>query len=197
MTDYPEIPEDILESIQVMSPTLYQYYKGLEERRIVINDALDNDIIERVALPLIEMDNDGTGAPIDIVLSSPGGSVFDAMVLCDIIDRLKTPTTITVMGYAYSMGSIILMAGFNNENVKKVCYPFSTALVHSGSTHMEGAANIVKDTFHFTQRFEELIKSYILSHSYITEEEYNKMERYEWYMLADDMLRLGLVDEVL
>ena len=62
---------------------------------------------------------------------------------------------------------------------------------------MEGAANIVKDTFHFTQRFEELIKSYILSHSYITEEEYNKMERYEWYMLADDMLRLGLVDEVL
>lgn len=197
MTDYPEIPEDILESIQVMSPTLYQYYKGLEERRIVINDALDNDIIERVALPLIEMDNDGTGAPIDIVLSSPGGSVFDAMVLCDIIDRLKTPTTITVMGYAYSMGNIILMAGFNNENVKKVCYPFSTALVHSGSTYMEGAANIVKDTFHFTQRFEELIKSYILSHSYITEEEYNKMERYEWYMLADDMLRLGLVDEVL
>mgnify|MGYP002957529885 FL=1 len=197
MTDYPEIPEDILESIPVMSPTLYQYYKGLEERRIVINDALDNDIIERVALPLIEMDNDGTGAPIDIVLSSPGGSVFDAMVLCDIIDRLKTPTTITVMGYAYSMGSIILMAGFNNENVKKVCYPFSTALVHSGSTYMEGAANIVKDTFHFTQRFEELIKSYILSHSYITEEEYNKMERYEWYMLADDMLRLGLVDEVL
>lgn len=197
MTDYPEIPEDILESIPVMSPTLYQYYKGLEERRIVINDALDNDIIERVALPLIEMDNDGTGIPIDIVLSSPGGSVFDAMVLCDIIDRLKTPTTITVMGYAYSMGSIILMAGFNNENVKKVCYPFSTALVHSGSTYMEGAANIVKDTFHFTQRFEELIKSYILSHSYITEEEYNKMERYEWYMLADDMLRLGLVDEVL
>lgn len=197
MTDYPEIPEDILESIQVMSPTLYQYYKGLEERRIVINDALDSDIIERVALPLIEMDNDGTGAPIDIVLSSPGGSVFDVMVLCDIIDRLKTPTTITVMGYAYSMGSIILMAGFNNENVKKVCYPFSTALVHSGSTYMEGAANIVKDTFHFTQRFEELIKSYILSHSYITEEEYNKMERYEWYMLADDMLRLGLVDEVL
>lgn len=197
MTDYPEIPEDILESIPVMSPTLYQYYKGLEERRIVINDALDNDIIERVALPLIEMDNDGTGAPIDIVLSSPGGSVFDAMVLCDIIDRLKTPTTITVMGYAYSMGSIILMAGFNNENVKKVCYPFSTALVHSGSTYMEGAANIVKDTFHFTQRFEELIKSYILSHSYITEEEYSKMERYEWYMLADDMLRLGLVDEVL
>ena len=197
MTDYPEIPEDILESIQVMSPTLYQYYKGLEERRIVINDALDNDIIERVALPLIEMDNDGTGAPIDIVLSSPGGSVFDAMVLCDIIDRLKTPTTITVMGYAYSMGSIILMAGFNNENVKKVRYPFPTALVHSGSTYMEGAANIVKDTFHFTQRFEELIKSYILSHSYITEEEYNKMERYEWYMLADDILRLGLVDEVL
>ena len=143
------------------------------------------------------MDNDGTGEPIEIILSSPGGSLYDGFVLADIIDRLKTPTTIIVMGYAFSMGSIILMSGYSNPNVRKVCYPSSTALIHSGSTYLEGTANTVKDTFQFNQRMEERVKRYILSHSHMTEQEYEKMERYEWYLLSEDMLRLGLVDEVL
>lgn len=198
MDGFSEITLDgILDNAYDISPSVYQYYKGLGERRIVINGELEDDIVEKIVLPLIEMDNDGTGEPIDIILSSPGGSVLDTMVLCDIIDRIKTQTTITVMGYAYSMASLILMAGYNNPNVKKVCYPFSTALLHAGSSYIEGAANIVKDTFHFTEKLENLIKRYILTHSKITEDEYNAMERYEWYMLSDDMLRLGLVDEVL
>ena len=90
----------------------YQYYKNLKERKIIINNTIDAMLVEQVMLPLLEMDNDGTGKPIEIVLCSCGGSLFDGMVLCDIIDGLKCPTTVTVYTYAYSIGSIILMAGF-------------------------------------------------------------------------------------
>ena len=41
------------------------------------------------------------------------------------------------------------------------------------------------------------LKDYTLSHSKITENEYDAMERYEWYMDSDTMLEKGLVDEVL
>ena len=51
--------------------------------------------------------------------------------------------------------------------------------------------------YKFYQRYDEYLKSYTLSHSKITEEEYDKMERYEWYMTSADMLEKGLVDEVL
>ena len=119
------------------------------------------------------------------------------MPLCDIIDNLKCPTTITVLTYAYSMGSVILLAGYNNPNVTKRCYKHSTALLHAGSTYLEGNSSSVKDTFNFHQKFEDKIKEYTLSHSKITEAEYNAMERYEWYMTSDDMLEKGLVDEVL
>lgn len=189
--------DELLGNPMELTPATYQYYKGLKERRIIINDQITSDIVESVMLPLLEMDNDGTGEPIEIVLCSVGGSLFDGMPLCDIIDNLKTPTTIKVLTYAMSMGGLILMAGYNNPSVKKVCYLHSSALLHAGSTYLEGNSSSVKDTFNFHQKFEEKIKEYTLSHSKITEEEYDKMERYEWYMTSDVMLEKGLVDEII
>ena len=178
-------------------PVTYQYYKNLKDRKIIINDQIDASIVEMVMIPLLEMDNDGTGRPIEIILNTVGGSLFDGATLCNIIDNLKSPTTITVMTYAYSMGSIILMSGFHNPNVKKRCYKFSTALLHAGSSYLEGNSTSVKDQFNFYQKFEDIIKDYTLSHSKITPEEYEKMERYEWYMTSDIMLEKGLVEEII
>ena len=194
--------EDLLDSIcsnnsSLPDPVLYQYYKNLANRTIIINEKITQDIVEYAILPLIEMDNDGTGDPIEIILCTPGGSVFDSMTLCNVIDNLKTPTTITVLTYAYSMGSIILMAGYNNPNVKKRCYKFSTALLHSGSSYLEGNTFSVKDQFNFNQKFEDMIKDYTLSHTRITKDEYEKLERYEYYMTSDVMLEKGLVDEII
>ena len=188
---------ELISSPEELSPVAYQYYKNLANRRIILNEEVTSSLVETVILPLLEMDSDGSGKPIEIILSTPGGTIFDGLVLCDIIDRLKTPTTIRVLGYAYSMGGVFLLAGFNNPNVKKVCYPFSTALLHGGETYLSGSSNSVKDTFKFHDKMESKIKDYILSHSKITADEYEKMERTEWYMTSEDMLRLGLVDEIL
>ncbi len=179
------------------APAEYQYYLGLKNRRIVLNQDVDEEIVERVILPLLEMDNDGTGKPITLVINTCGGSLFDGMPLCDIIDNMKTPLTILVTGHAYSMGGFFLMAGYNNPNVTKKCYKHSTALLHGGSAYMEGSAAIVKDTFKFQERFEQKLKDYTLSHSKITEEQYDRMERYEWYLTSEDLVELGIVDEVL
>lgn len=187
----------LLEDGNLPDPCIYQYYKNLNNRRIIINDQIDSTLLETVILPLLEMDNDGTGKPIEIILCTVGGSLFDGLTLCNIIDNLKCPTTITVATYAYSMGSIILMAGYNNPHVKKRCYEFSTALLHSGSSYLEGNSNAVKDQFNFYQTFEDKVKDYTLSHSRITEAEYDKMERYEWYMDSQTMLDKGLVDEII
>lgn len=188
---------ELLATPQDMSPAAYQYYKNLQNRTIILNDEITSNIVEAVILPLLEWDNDGSGEEINIILNSVGGSVFDGLVLCDILDRLKVKTKITALGYCYSMAGLILMSGYNNANVTKVCYPFSTALIHSGSTYLEGATNIVKDTFKFQEKFDEKIKHYILSHSKITEDEYAKMERYEWYLTSEEMLEKGLVDIIL
>lgn len=180
-----------------ITPDTYQYFKGLENRRIIVNSDIDYGVIEQILLPLIDMDNDGSGEPIEIYLSSVGGSLFDGMAICAAIDRLKTPTTIIAPTYCFSMGGLILMAGKNNPNVTKKCYPYSTALIHSGSSYLEGDSMNIKDTLDFYDRYDEIVKKYILEHTNITEEEYEAKKRFEWYFTADEMLEKGLVDEII
>ena len=174
-----------------------QYENLLKNRIILINDTISDLTIDKVVMPLLQMDNDGTGKKITIYINTNGGSVYDGLCLCNIIEGLKTKTEIIVLGYAYSMGSIILMSGKNNPNVIRKCYPFSTALIHGGSAYVGGTASQVKDYFKFNEKFEKRIADFIVSHTNLTEDDYAAIERYEAYMDSDEMLEKGLVDEII
>lgn len=63
--------------------------------------------------------------------------------------------------------------------------------------YLEGNSTSVRDTFNFHQDYEKKIKEYTLTHSKISEDEYDKMDRYEWYMTSEIMLEKGLVDEII
>lgn len=174
-----------------------QYENLLKNRIILINDTISDITIDKVVMPLLQMDNDGTGKKITIYINTNGGSVYDGLCLCNIIEGLKTETEIIVLGYAYSMGSIILMSGKNNPNVTRKCYTFSTALIHGGSAYVGGTASQVKDYFKFNEKFEKRIADFIVSHTNLTEDDYAAIERYEAYMDSDEMLEKGLVDEII
>lgn len=192
------LPELFGDGDQVLpDPVQYQYYKCLSERKIVINQEIGDDLIETAVLPYISMDNDGTGKPIEIIISTCGGDIYAGFNLVDQIEKAKTPTTIHIMGLCASMGTLIALAGKGNPNVKTVCHPFSVGLIHSGSQYMEGSTHAVKDTFDFSQQYEGKIKNYILSHTNITEDYYEKIERKELWLDAEEMLRLGIVDEII
>ena len=175
----------------------YQYYKGLDENRIIINDDIDVDLIEGAVIPLLDMDADPEVEHINIFLTTYGGSVYYGYALVDVIEKLHTDTTITIIGVAASMGAIIAMAGHNNPHVKTVCFEHSVGLIHDGSQYLEGTAHAVKDVWKFNERYEQKTKDFILSHSSIDEDTYSKMDRVEMWMTADDMLEYGIVDEIL
>ena len=196
--EFLEIPlSDLVGDSSLPDPVTYQYYKNLLNRKIIINEQIGDALMETAILPFIEMDNDGTGKPIEIIISTIGGEIYSGFNLVDQIEKAKSPVTIHIMSMAASMGFLIAMAGKNNPNVKTVCHPFSVGLLHSGSQYMEGSAHAVKDTFDFSQHYEEKIKNYILTHTKIDENLYEKIERKEYWMDADEMKRLGIVDEII
>lgn len=188
---------DLVTDTTLPDPTIYQYYKQLKNRRIIINAEIGDDLLEYATLPFMEMDNDGSNESIEIIISTVGGEIYSGFNFVDQIEKAKSPVTIHIMSMAASMGFLIAMAGKNNPNVKTVCHPFSVGLLHSGSQYMEGSAHAVKDTFDFSQHYEEKIKEYILSHTKIDENLYEKIERKEYWMDADEMKRLGIVDEII
>lgn len=177
-------------------PSIYQYYKNLAKRKIVINFDIDDNLLESATLPLMEMDQDGTGEPIEIILNTLGGNAYSGFNLVDVIENVKTPLTIHIMATAASMGLFIAMAGKNNPNVKTICHPFSVGLLHSGTQCFEGSAHAVRDTYDFSRYYEDKIKDFVLSHTLIDEDLYTKIERKEYWMGAQEMKRLGIVDEI-
>lgn len=66
-----------------------QFENLLKHRIILINDIISNLTIDKIVMPLLQMDNDGTGEKITIYLNSNGGSTYDGLCLCNIIERLK------------------------------------------------------------------------------------------------------------
>jgi ATP-dependent protease ClpP protease subunit len=62
---------------------------------------------------------------------------------------------------------------------------------------MQGSTHAVRDTFKFSEKYEDKIKEYILSHTNIDETMYNEIERQEFWMDANDMLKYGIVNEII
>ena len=185
--------------VSTLDPIMYQYFNQLlKNRTIVLNAEIDESILETVVLPLKNFEQDGDIInPIKLILNTPGGSVADGLMLCNVIDNYKKPLEIIVPSYACSMGTIILCSGNNNPNVIKKCYPFSFALFHSGQTYVGGESTSVDDVIDFNRGVDNKIKEYIIKNTNITEELYDKHHRKQWYLTAEEMLQYHLVDEII
>ena len=174
-----------------------QFASLLKNRRILLNYGIDDSLVDYCILPLLQLEEDGTRKPIELIINTPGGSLQDGMVLCNIIDNLKTPTTITVLGQAASMGTYILAAGFNNPHIVKRCYPFSVGLLHGGMMALEGTPYQCKDAADFQTNYEARIREYICSHTLITFEEYDRKKKDEWFMDSKQLKEYGFVNYII
>jgi ATP-dependent protease ClpP protease subunit len=47
------------------------------------------------------------------------------------------------------------------------------------------------------EKIDARVKEYVLKNSNITEQLYKEQEMHQWYMTSDEMLKYGLVDEIL
>ena len=136
-------------------------------------------------LPVDERD------PIKIYINSDGGELAAAFSIIDTIKMSKTPVWTINTGCAYSCGLEIFIVGHY-----RIAYPFSSFLFHEGYTGFGGDANKFKNYSHFYERLLEMSKQNILDHSSLTEEEYEKVKKDDWWFLAQDAYDLGMCDVI-
>lgn len=162
---------------------------GNQDRIIIINEAVENGTIRDIMLPLMMMDNDGTGDPITIILSvGASGDVFSILPLCDVIDNLKTPTQIFLLNYAFGAGAFILMAGHINPLITKTCFKHSTIKLYA-----------IDERLISYRGYEKLLPElyeYVLSHTDIPEEKLNDFSDQNYVMTSQELLEYGFVDTI-
>ena len=129
--------------------------------------------------------------PIKIYINSDSGDLAAAFSIIDTIKMSKTPVWTINTGCAYSSGLEIFIVGHY-----RIAYPFSSFLFHEGYTGFGGDANKFKNYSHFYERLLEMSKQNILDHSTLTEEEYEKVKKDDWWFLAKDAYDLGMCDKI-
>ncbi len=131
--------------------------------------------------------------PIRLYINSPGGEPTEGFALISAIELSKTPIYTINIGQWSSMAFLVGIAGHRRLSLPNVSF-----LMHDGSIFLYGSANKVKDRVAFEDRIEEeIVKPYVLSHSNMDEETYDKLDRKEFYMLPNDALEYGFIDEII
>ena len=188
-----------LANVKLPDPTLFDYYKRIKRREILINQEIDDGIIEWTQ-EIIEWNREDKDIkdyskrkPIKIFINSNGGSLNAIMELITICNLSKTPVYAIGMGKCYSAGGLLLM-GIPKGN--RYILSTTEALVHDGSTGSMGDTGKVLDDLEQTKKTEEITKQFILDHTTIPEELYDKNYRRNWWLTSDEIIKYGLADHV-
>lgn len=177
-------------------PTMVEFYRRLKNREILWNDDIDDATID-IALYIKKWNDEDKDLaiedrqPIKIFINLDGGYVATVLHVIDMIHLSKTPVYTIGMGRVYSAGGLLLMAGH-----KRYIFPHTSCLIHDGSSGAIGSIGKMIDNLEFTKELEKRIKQYILSSTRITEEIYDQNYRRDWFMFSEEIIKLGIADEI-
>ena len=192
--------EELFNNMQTyeFNPESYQYFNQLlNHRTVIFNCDVQEDIIEKVFIPLRDFENDKSMEPVTLIMNSSGGSVSDGFFLAHYISQYSKPLNIIVPGYACSMAAVILAGGGKNENVIRSCFPCSYALIHDGYVALAASeAKTACDIMQFNDIIDKQIKDFFLTHTNITEEQYDNKSRHQWFLTSQEMLEYNLIDRI-
>lgn len=174
------------------------YLQDLKQRKLFLNDGISQETVAEIVKHILQFNCEDKGVsvadrkPILLYVVSNGGEVDAGYELIDVIQNSKTPVYTINLGYQYSMGFLIGLAGHKRYATKNAKF-----LHHDGSNYVYDSGAKVQDRIRFDARVEERTKEYVLSRSNLTPEEYDAKFRVEWYMFADEAKERGFCDYII
>ena len=132
---------------------------------------------------------------VEIIFSSPGGSIIDGFELFDFLQGLRAEghkLTTGTLGMAASMAGILLQAG----DVRWVGGQ-AWVMIHRAAFGAFGKTYEVEDEVDFVKRIEERILDIFTNRSKLTKQKIKKnWDRKDWWISPDEALELHQVDEI-
>jgi len=167
----------------------------LKQRKIIISDAIDNKIAEKVICSLYILDGIDKEKPITVIINSPGGDVFSGFAIFDTMKLIKAPVITLVVGFAASMGSIIMLG---SKKGKRYATKNSKVLIHQpliGGVFQGRATEIEIQAKEIQETKERIINLYVEETGQPKEKIAKDIEM-DYWMTAEDALQYGLIDKI-
>ncbi len=175
---------------------LLEHYNNLSKRIIYWNNEIDEYLVD-ASMKIIKWNledknkNESEKVPIRIFINSDGGCVNSVLEMISIISLSKTKIITVGLGKVYSSGFLLMCAGH-----ERLILEHTSGLLHSGNTGTYNNTDKLLDYSDFTKGLEKRLKKYVLSKTKITEEEYDKRYREDWWFQAEDLINYGVAQRI-
>lgn len=165
-------------------------------RSIYFWGVVDDKSAKEAVTKLLLLDADKPGSEIKFYINSPGGSVTSGMVVYDVMKMIQSPVTTICMGFAASMGSIMLAAG---EKGKRYIFPHGQVMIHQPlfGGYFRGVSADLEIQAIEIQKTKELGAKILSEASGQPYEKVLKDVERDRYMNAAEAKEYGLVDKII
>jgi ATP-dependent Clp protease protease subunit len=168
-------------------------------RHLFINDLIISKTTDVWLDALQHWERRDPGGEVTLDIMSPGGSVVEGLALYDQLMRMRRAghrITTRGVGMVASMAAVILQAGD-----ERVMDSRAKLMLHEGSTTYGMGVSLTKGEQEDIAKFETMLMDDLLTilseRSTLTKRQLKtKWSRKDWYMNADEALKLGFVDRV-
>lgn len=167
----------------------------LEQRRLFLCDAIDNDTADDIIRKLWYLENKSPGEPILLVINSPGGAIDSGFAIWDQIKMVTSPVSTLVTGLAASMGSILSLVA---PKKRRFATPQSRIMVHQPrlSGVIQGQATDLEiQAKEMIKTRSGLVNIYVEATGRTAAEIEKAIDRDTW-MNVEEALEFGLLDKI-
>lgn len=128
---------------------------------------------------------------IDLLFSTPGGSVYDGFRMSNMIEHNLIPIHIHGTGLVASSGVIVMLSG-----AERSAYPHTAFLYHPLRGGLTGTFTEMKGYYTHIEEINEYVTKLMVENTNMTEEQLKGIAQEEHWFDADTALEYGIIDSI-
>ena len=134
----------------------------------------------------------GEDKDVVVNINSPGGDVFEAATIYNLLSQHEGKITVNILGLAASAASVIAMAG---DTIKIAQNGF--LMIHNSWSVVVGDKSDLRKAADALEQFDKSILATYVARANVDEGKITKMMDKETWIGADDALEYGFADEII
>lgn len=151
------------------------------------------DLISKIRIVLANRPAAAKNDPINIIINSNGGDVYESLGIIDYMNTLQVPVNVIARGRAMSAAAMILCCATGIRAAAKS----TTIMVHEASAEIFGkSADIKSNTDHIVS-LETSFYKMMSEKTKMDQDFWEKACRKDYYMSAEKALEFGLIDQII
>jgi|TARA_R110000744_G_scaffold254391_7_gene369959 ATP-dependent Clp protease protease subunit len=146
---------------------------------------------------IIKNREDGDDSPINVIIDSVGGDVYEMFGIIDYIESLERNSNIKVnticRGKAMSAAAMILACGTG----KRLASKRSTIMIHEGSSMQAGKSSDLKAAHKYNAHLEDMANSILGEKTTKDKKFWSEQTKTDLYLSSKDAQKLGVIDGII